>query len=168
MIFIKTGILLIGKVLIVSTFIFPNGSIKDRQSVNCVSCIGQSMRNQSYNQEKHMMQKVNSETMEEITPKELKELKDKEENIIVLDVREPYETQKGTIADAITIPLGNILAEKAQLDATKTIVVVCRTGNRSARAIQTLKLSGYTGRLINLRGGMNGWSQDIDPSLPVY
>lgn len=78
-------------------------------------------------------------------------------DLTVLDVREPEEVTAGMIGGGLPIPLGQVLARRGELDPSLPTVVVCAAGVRSARAIQALQAAGYTGRLINLVGGMHAW-----------
>jgi sulfur-carrier protein adenylyltransferase/sulfurtransferase len=106
--------------------------------------------------------------MEQITSTELKQRMDKGDDIQVVDVREDYEVAMGQLPNAIHIPLGQILNRMDEIDQTRETVVYCKMGGRSARAIDALQRSGYSGKLINLQGGIIGWSNEVDPSLPKY
>ena len=68
----------------------------------------------------------------------------------------------------IHIPLGQILNRMSEIDGDKETVVHCKMGGRSAKAIDGLKRSGFNGNLINLRGGITAWSNEVDPSVPKY
>jgi len=105
--------------------------------------------------------------MREITPKELKEKLDRGDDFQLIDVREPYEWEIGRIPGAKLIPLGEIGARSGELDRTKEIVLQCRSGKRSAQALETLRAQGFQ-NLVNLQGGILGWSDDVDPSVPKY
>lgn len=104
----------------------------------------------------------------EISARELKQLIDQGRDLQLLDVREPYECQIAQIPRAVMIPMDNVLDRLGDLDPTRDTIVFCRSGGRSARVIQQLKSRGYTGRLINLKGGILAWSNDVDPSVPKY
>jgi sulfur-carrier protein adenylyltransferase/sulfurtransferase len=106
--------------------------------------------------------------MSEITANELKQRIDGGDDIQIVDVREDNEVAIGKIPNSIHIPLGQILARMNELDQSKETVVHCKMGGRSARAIDALQRSGYTGKLLNLRGGIIAWSNDVDPSVPKY
>ena len=62
---------------------------------------------------------------------------------------------------------GEVLARMSELDTADDIVLICRTGIRSARALNQLRGSGFT-KLRNLVGGIHGWADDVDPSIPKY
>ena len=88
---------------------------------------------------------------EEITAAELKNLLDTDENIQLIDVREPYEYEIAKIPSGRLIPLGEVVERAREIDPLKTTVVHCKGGVRSARAIEQLKNAGFAGRLINLK-----------------
>jgi len=106
--------------------------------------------------------------MEEITPIELKQRLDKGDDIQIVDVREDKEVAVGRIPNSIHIPLGQILSRMKEIDPKRETVVHCKMGGRSARAIEALQRTGFKGKLVNLKGGILGWSDDVDPSVPKY
>ncbi len=106
--------------------------------------------------------------MEEITPAELKQRLDNGEDIQIVDVREDNEVAVGRIPDSIHIPLGQVLNRMNEVDPNRETVVYCKMGGRSARAIDALQRSGFQGKLVNLKGGILRWSDEVDPSVPKY
>lgn len=106
--------------------------------------------------------------MEEITSTELKQRLDNGDDIQLVDVREDHEVAIASIPHAIHIPLAQVLDRMNELDPNRETVVHCKMGGRSARAIDALQRSGFTGKLINLQGGIIGWSNEVDPSVPKY
>ena len=106
--------------------------------------------------------------MEEITPTELKQRLDNGDDIQIVDVREDNEVAYCRIPDSIHIPLGQVLNRMNEIDPSRETVVHCKMGGRSARAIEALKHSGFQGKLINLKGGILRWSDEVDPSVPKY
>jgi rhodanese-related sulfurtransferase len=106
--------------------------------------------------------------MEEITPAELKQRLDKGDDIQIVDVREDNEVAIGRLPNSIHIPLGQILSRMNEIDPNRETVVHCKMGGRSARAIDALQRSGYQGKLVNLKGGILRWSDEVDPSVPKY
>ncbi len=103
----------------------------------------------------------------EISPRELSKLIEASEPIRIIDVREPHELEISAIAQAELIPLGSLAARMHELDSAETLVLMCKSGTRSARALELLAGAGFR-KLKNLRGGINAWAQDVDPSLPIY
>jgi rhodanese-related sulfurtransferase len=108
----------------------------------------------------------NYTTMKEISVQELKEKLDKGEDFQLIDVREDFEYETSNIGGQL-IPLGGILIEADKVDKNKPVVVMCRSGKRSAAAIMQLEQLGYT-NLYNLQGGILAWKAEIDPDLNVY
>ena len=106
--------------------------------------------------------------MEQITSTDLKQRLDNGDDIQVVDVREDYEVAMGQIPNAIHIPLAQVLNRMDEIDPTRETVVYCKMGGRSARAIDALQRSGFSGKLINLQGGIIGWSNEVDASIPKY
>ena len=106
--------------------------------------------------------------MEEITATELKQRLDQGDDIQIIDVREPNEYEIAKIPDSKLIPLGQVLNRQSEIDPTRETVVHCKMGGRSAKAIEALQRSGFQGRLMNLKGGITAWSNEVDPSVPKY
>ena len=106
--------------------------------------------------------------MEEISPTELKNRLDAGDDLQIVDVREDNEVALGTIPNAKHIPLAQVLNRMNELEPDRETVVYCKMGGRSARAIDALQRSGFPAKLVNLRGGIIGWSTEVDPSLPKY
>jgi len=109
-----------------------------------------------------------AQPMPEITATELKQRLDSGEDIQLIDVREADEVATAAIPSSIHIPLGQIMSRASEIDADRTTVVHCKMGGRSAKAIEALKRSGFTGNLINLKGGITAWSNEVDPTVPKY
>ncbi len=103
----------------------------------------------------------------EITPRELKERLEHGDRIVLVDVREPHEWDIAHIEGAHLIPLGELAARVHELDSADPIVLYCKTGARSARALEFLRGIGYR-KLKNLKGGINAWAREVDPRLPTY
>ncbi|MDR0664183.1 MAG: molybdopterin-synthase adenylyltransferase MoeB [Helicobacteraceae bacterium] len=103
-----------------------------------------------------------------ITPKELKRRLDRGEKPQLIDVREPHELAIARFPNAKAIPIGQIARRRDELNPNVEVVVICKMGTRSAFAIRALKEAGYAGSLLNLEGGINAWSEQVDPSLPTY
>ena len=106
--------------------------------------------------------------MPEITATELKERLDNGDDIQIIDVREANEVAVGAIPNSVHIPLAQVINRMSEIDPARETVVHCKMGGRSARAIDAMQRSGFQGKLINLKGGIIGWSNDVDPSVPKY
>jgi rhodanese-related sulfurtransferase len=105
--------------------------------------------------------------MKEITVEELKKKKDIDENFVLLDVREPHEYYMSDIEGTTRIPLGDLNSKLDELNKNDQIIVLCRSGSRSAKATGLLTENGFSDA-ANLKGGINEWAKKIDPSLPEY
>jgi adenylyltransferase/sulfurtransferase len=106
--------------------------------------------------------------MEEITATELKQRIDRGDDLQIIDVREPNEYDIARIPGTTLIPLGQVTQRMGEIDEGRETVVHCKGGVRSARAIEALTRSGFKGKLVNLKGGITAWSDDVDPSVPKY
>jgi len=93
---------------------------------------------------------------------------DASEDFLLLDVRQQDEYDFVNL-DGTLIPLGQLQQRLGEIDAykDKEVVVMCRTGSRSGQAARILAREGFQ-NVFNLSGGINGWSRDVDPSLPTY
>ncbi|MCK6684049.1 MAG: molybdopterin-synthase adenylyltransferase MoeB [Thermoanaerobaculia bacterium] len=103
----------------------------------------------------------------EISPGELDTWVKRGDPVELIDVREPHEAAICAIDGARLIPLASLPERVHEIDGGRTIVVHCKSGARSARAVALLKQAGLT-RTYNLRGGILAWAREVDPSLPVY
>jgi adenylyltransferase/sulfurtransferase len=106
--------------------------------------------------------------LEEIGALELSQRLRRGDNIQVIDVREPHEYQIARLPEARLIPLAHVVSRMNEIDSARETVVHCKGGVRSAKAIDALKRAGFQGRLINLRGGISAWSDEVDPRVPKY
>ncbi|HUZ47085.1 MAG TPA: molybdopterin-synthase adenylyltransferase MoeB [Terriglobia bacterium] len=103
----------------------------------------------------------------EITVTELKQMMDAKKPIVLVDVRETHEYQICKIDGSTLIPLGDVPKRMHELNSADDIVVHCRSGVRSAKAVEFLMKSGFK-KIHNLQGGVLAWARDIDPSMPTY
>jgi adenylyltransferase/sulfurtransferase len=103
----------------------------------------------------------------DITPTEVKAKLDRGDKFQLIDVREPHEYQICSIPGAKLIPLGELPKRLNELDPTVELVAHCKSGMRSAKAIDLLKQSGFK-KLRNMKGGILAWSDQVDPSVPKY
>jgi molybdopterin/thiamine biosynthesis adenylyltransferase/rhodanese-related sulfurtransferase len=102
-----------------------------------------------------------------ITASELRKKLDRKEKFVLVDVREPYEYDICNIPGSKLIPLGELPARLSELDSADDIVLHCKVGGRSAKALKILQEAGFR-KLSNLRGGITAWSDEVDPSVPKY
>ncbi|MDR2739142.1 MAG: molybdopterin-synthase adenylyltransferase MoeB [Treponema sp.] len=108
------------------------------------------------------------EPVETITAAELKDRLDKNDRIQIIDTREPHERAIVKFPQAKVIPLGQMVRRIDEFDPGIDAVFICKIGQRSVFAIRALREAGYSGRLLNLKDGINAWAREVDTSLPVY
>jgi adenylyltransferase/sulfurtransferase len=105
--------------------------------------------------------------MKEITVQQLKEMQDKKEDFQLIDIREEYEFDICNLGGQL-IPMGEVADNLDKISKDKKVVVHCRSGKRSASVIQMLEQQyGYT-NLINLKGGIMAWAEEIDHEMAKY
>jgi sulfur-carrier protein adenylyltransferase/sulfurtransferase len=113
-------------------------------------------------------QQPESSQLEEITATELKSRLDGGKDIQIIDVREPHEYEIARLPGTKLIPLSQVVNRMSEIDPTRETVLHCKGGVRSAKAIEALKAASFPGRLINLKGGITAWSDEVDASVPKY
>ncbi|HET6822225.1 MAG TPA: molybdopterin-synthase adenylyltransferase MoeB [Anaerolineales bacterium] len=102
----------------------------------------------------------------DITVTELAE-RVKTNHLKLIDVREPHELEISRLPDATNIPLGQLASRLSELDSAEDMVLFCKSGNRSTRALELLTSAGFK-KVKNLKGGINAWAREVDKTLPVY
>jgi molybdopterin/thiamine biosynthesis adenylyltransferase/rhodanese-related sulfurtransferase len=103
----------------------------------------------------------------EVSPRELADRLRRGDDIDVIDVREPHEWEIARIPGARLVPLGTLTEALPSLDSAREIVVHCKGGVRSAKAVRQLQAAGFT-RVSNLAGGITRWSDEVDSRVPKY
>jgi len=103
----------------------------------------------------------------DITATELAQRLQQGNHLRLLDVREPHELEISKLEGAELIPLGQLAARLSELDSAQEMVVFCKAGTRSARALELLVSAGFR-KVKNLKGGINSWAREVDRSMPVY
>ena len=102
-----------------------------------------------------------------ITVQELKSKQDRGDRFVLVDVREPFEYDICRIPGSTLIPLGQLPSRMSELDSADEIILQCKSGARSARALRLLQEAGFS-KLANVEGGIAAWAEEIDPSVPKY
>ncbi len=107
--------------------------------------------------------------MKQMAATDLAEFLNTNKKPILLDVREEHELVNGVLEGIVHIPMAQVPEKIADVSSNKdeTIVVICRTGNRSGNVGQFLEQNGFSD-VINLAGGMNAWALDVNPDMTVY
>jgi sulfur-carrier protein adenylyltransferase/sulfurtransferase len=103
----------------------------------------------------------------DITAQELSQRLKNGSSLRLIDVREPHELEISQIEGADLIPLGQLAGRLSELDSAQEIVLFCKSGTRSTRALELLASAGFR-KVRNLKGGINAWAKEVDSSLPVY
>lgn len=103
----------------------------------------------------------------EVSAAELKQKLDGDSDLVLLDVREPEERATATIDPSLHIPMGDIPARVQELDPDQHIVVYCHHGVRSLNVTAWLRQQGFE-QVQSLRGGIDRWSREVDPKVPLY
>lgn len=104
--------------------------------------------------------------MKELTVEQLKAWRDENKDFQLIDVRESHELEIATIG-GLHIPLGDITSHFNDIEDDKSVVVMCRSGKRSASAIHLIE-QNLEGDFYNLKGGILAWADEIDNSLKKY
>src|ERR1700723_3352951 len=103
----------------------------------------------------------------DIEPTEVKAKMDRGDRFVLIDVREPHEYQICNIPQAKLIPLGDLPKRVNELNSADEIIAHCKSGMRSAKAVEFLKQAGFK-KVKNMKGGILAWSDKVDPSVPKY
>jgi len=104
----------------------------------------------------------------EISPQEFLKRREAGIDMVLLDVREDWETQQAAVPSSLVhIPIGQIAARLNELDPHNSTVVICRSGARSLQVARFLAAQGFES-VSNLAGGILAWSRDVDPTIPQY
>ena len=164
---------LIGRLLLVDALSMKFRELKLRKNPDCPACGSHrtitklidydefcGIRGEERSQEKTVA------GISEIQVEELKRRLDAKEDVFVLDVREPHEYQICNIG-GLLIPLGDLPRRVNELDSSREIVAHCRSGVRSAKAVDFLQQAGFK-KVHNLAGGILAWADRIDPKMPKY
>jgi molybdopterin/thiamine biosynthesis adenylyltransferase/rhodanese-related sulfurtransferase len=103
----------------------------------------------------------------EATVQELKDLLDRKADFDLVDVREPHEVPIAQIAGSKLIPLSELPKRMHELDSAREVILYCKNGQRSAKAWKLFNQAGFR-KIRNLAGGIDAWSDEIDPAMPRY
>ncbi|HEV2717946.1 MAG TPA: molybdopterin-synthase adenylyltransferase MoeB [Terriglobales bacterium] len=165
---------LIGRLLLVDALGMKFRELKLRKNPDCPACGTHPTITEliDYNEfcgvrgEEKSEEKPVGIGVPEIQVEELKRRLDAGEDVFVLDVREPHEYQICNIGGYL-IPLGDLPKRVHELDSSREIVAHCRSGVRSAKAVDFLRQAGFR-KVHNLAGGILAWADRVDPKMPKY
>ena len=102
----------------------------------------------------------------EITPTEFVARRSRGESLTLLDVREEWELGVASVPDVVHIPMGEVADRLGELDRSREVVVLCRSGRRSLQVANFLQQNGF--QAVNLAGGILAWSRELDATIPTY
>jgi len=165
------GETLVGRLLLVDALSMKFRTVKLRKDPDCPMCGTHEIRELiDYEQFCGILPDAAPDGgggVPEITPSDLAAKLRRRDDFDLIDVREPYEQDIARIDGARLVPLGTLTEALGTLDSARDIVVHCRSGARSAKAVRQLQAAGFR-RVWNLAGGILRWSDDVDPSVPKY
>jgi molybdopterin/thiamine biosynthesis adenylyltransferase/rhodanese-related sulfurtransferase len=166
-----TGGTLVGRLLLVNALTMEFRTVRLRRDPECPACgtrtITQLIDYDEYCGTPGGEADYDRNGVTEITPRELAAELRAGAAIDLIDVREPGEWEVARLPGARLVPLGQLAASMASLDSAREIVVMCRSGQRSANAARQLQAAGFR-KVKNLAGGILRWSDEVDPSVPKY
>ncbi len=162
---------LIGRLLLVDALGMRFRELKLRKNPDCVVCgkhptVTTLIDYEEFCGLRGQEQPVANTGVPEISVEELKRRLDAKDDLFILDVREPHEYQICNLNGHL-IPLNDLPKRVSELDSSKDMVVHCRSGGRSAKAVEFLQQAGFT-KAKNLTGGILAWADRIDPKVPKY
>jgi adenylyltransferase/sulfurtransferase len=164
---------LIGKLLLYNALDMSFDFVKLRKNPRCLVCSPEPQITELIDYEAfcgvpgHGQDETSAGEGWDISATELAQRLQQGNHIRLLDVREPHELEISRLEGANLIPLGQLAARLSELDSADEMVVFCKMGSRSARALELLVSAGFR-KVKNLRGGINAWAREIDRSLPIY
>ena len=161
---------LIGKLLLFDALAMEFTTLRLAKDPHCQLCGPQATQRELVDYEEFCGIRGEEEEVPEgiphVAPRELSERLARKE-VLLVDVREPHEREIAKIEPSRLIPLNELAARAAELPQTEDIVFYCRSGARSARAVQLFQTLGFR-RVKNLEGGILRWADDVDPQMPKY
>jgi molybdopterin/thiamine biosynthesis adenylyltransferase/rhodanese-related sulfurtransferase len=161
---------LIGRLLLIDALTMQFRTMRLRKNPNCPACGTREIRELiDYDQFCGIggdpLQDPNG--IPELTPVELATKQQRKDDFDLIDVREPHEWAIARIPGARLVPLSAFTDSLHQFDSARDIVVHCKMGGRSAKAVRQLQAAGFK-KVWNLAGGILRWSDDVDPKVPKY
>lgn len=160
---------LIGRLLLYDALEMSFTTLKLRKNPDCVICSDHPTVTQLIDYDQFcgvVPHEVDAQGLE-MTVKDLQaRLEQNGHDLVVIDVREPHEWEISHLDFAKLIPKNDLPDHFSELDQTKEYVLHCKSGVRSLDAAKLMKAAGF--RVKSLRGGINAWAREVDPSLPIY
>jgi adenylyltransferase/sulfurtransferase len=159
---------LVGRLLLVDALQMSFRTVKLRRDPDCPACGRRTITSLvEYTELCGLASHSDDSDVPALEPVELEQRLKRGDPIDLIDVREPNEWEIGRIDGARLAPLDNFAETLSTVDLQKDVVVYCKVGGRSARAVRQLQAAGFT-RVWNLAGGIDRWSEEVDPTVPRY
>lgn len=164
---------MVGRLMLFDALSMKFRELKLRKDENCVVCGKNPTVTELIDYQQFCGMPANDHQKEEgdhevdISPAELSELLQQGKRPKLVDVREPHEWEICRIEGATLIPLGEITQRMNELNTADEIVLYCKMGGRSMKALKQLESAGFA-KLRNLKGGITAWAREVDPSMPTY
>src|SRR5438093_3468308 len=161
---------LIGRLLLVDALSMRFRELKLKKNPDCVICGPRPTITKLVDYEAFCgvePEAASGPAVPEVSVEELKTMRDLRQDFVLVDVREPHETAICAFPESVKIPLATLPENLNRLSTADEVVVHCKTGARSARAVQLLRQSGFR-KVRNLAGGINRWAEVVDPTMPRY
>ena len=169
-----SGDSLVGRLLLVDALSMQFRELKLRKNPDCVVCGPNPTVTRLIDYEafcgipqEAAIAAASATGIPEISVQDLKGMRDRREDFVLVDVREPHEFAICAFPESVKIPLGTLPQNLNRLSTADEIVVHCKMGSRSAKAVQFLRDAGFR-KVRNLAGGIDRWAQQIDPKMPRY
>ena len=163
---IGNGQSLVGRLLLFSATDMSFNEVRVRKNANCPVC-GPTPTITKLIDYDEFCGLRRSFNVDELSPRALKHLMEDGSELLLLDVREPFEHELCSIDGSKLIPIGELERRLGELGRDDDIVVYCHMGIRSARAAEFLTGRGFT-KVRNLTGGIRAWAEEVDPGMPRY
>ena len=159
---------LIGRLLLVDTLGATFRTVKVRKNPSCPACGTRELRELiDYDQFCGITAEPQSRSIPQITARDLFERLKRGDDLDLIDVREQYEWDIAHIDGARLLPLEHVPTSLNTIDTARDVVLLCKSGGRSAAAVSHLQTVGYR-KVWNLRGGIDAWSDEVDSTIPRY
>jgi sulfur-carrier protein adenylyltransferase/sulfurtransferase len=160
---------LIGRLMLYDALSMRFRELKLRRNPDCPVCGEHPSVTEliDYDQFCGIMPAAQTDASIEITPVEVAAWLERDDRPFLLDVREPNEWEIGHLPGATRISVNELQGRLNELDTAREMVVYCRSGVRSGRAVDMLRAAGFR-KVKNMSGGILRWSDEVDPSIPKY
>jgi molybdopterin/thiamine biosynthesis adenylyltransferase/rhodanese-related sulfurtransferase/molybdopterin converting factor small subunit len=159
---------LVGRLLLVDALGMRFRELKLRKDPDCVLCGERATQRTLVDYEQFCgLSTSEAEPTHELTVEDLAGKIERGEEFVLLDVREPHEVEIASLPGARNVPLRELPEQLGSLDPARDLIVLCKVGGRSARAVALLRGAGFR-RVWNVSGGIDRWAERIDPRMPRY